>query len=420
MRALQKKYLVGGGFATVVVLTKILSGFATAKLFSVFGGPAAMAMLGQLQNITQLTVNLAQLGLGDGVVSRVAHSRIVGNEYSKTINAAVKLSIISSVAVSIVFVCSYQFLLGGILESIQGLNFVLAFCLSLPLVILNNIIFSVMKGLQLYRKYAFYMSLQNVFTPAMVYVLVVFDEIDSALWAFVLSQPIFSLILLPEAAKSRIIKLRDFVGGLPTKITVDLLKFSSMSLIPLVLSAISLLNVRSMIFDSVGVNLAGIWQAGWYLSTVIMLGVSTILSLVYFPRINMVQGAELENEVQMVTYRLVCSLVILLLFIYAFRDFLIKSLFSYEFFDLNQVLHFQLVGDFFRGLAQVFAYLIISRRAVVPYLLAEIGFHVIFNGLTALNVAQMGVESAFLGYLIASIFYFSVLGFYSKSRFFDG
>jgi O-antigen/teichoic acid export membrane protein len=166
--------------------------------------------------------------------------------------------------------------------------------------------------------------------------------------------------------------------------------------------------VRSRVVQNLGLEAAGLYQAGWTISVTNIGLVLTAMAADYFPRLSSVAG-DPDAERALVNQQLHIALLIfapLLIGLTALAPLVLHVLYSSRFEDAAEFLRWQLLGDIFKLGGWTLGYVMIARNDKFTFLAVEIGFAVIFLGMVWMLTSQLGLVGAGVGYAIAYLCYF--------------
>ncbi|EJK2812542.1 O125 family O-antigen flippase, partial [Escherichia coli] len=166
--------------------------------------------------------------------------------------------------------------------------------------------------------------------------------------------------------------LREYYVNNCNRIDISILKriiiFSLMTVTSAILVPVSTLYVRNEIITSINIEYAGLWDAVNRISSVYLMLITTTLGVYFFPRFSSASNrSELLNEIKVCYLYLVPLVCISSVLMYTFRGLIVNILFTHEFVPIVDVIVYQLIGDFFKIIAWVLGYLLISKAFVKEY-----------------------------------------------------
>ena len=188
---------------------------------------------------------------------------------------------------------------------------------------------------------------------------------------------------------------------------IDLSKYAVLSLFSTVLVPIVTILIRKIIIREDSLAAAGYYEFVLRVSSVTIMFFSIIISTYYIPRISEISLVEdLKKEVRN-TYKIVIPIsIIVLTVIYIGRYFIIKILATDEFAVVGSVLYWQLIGDFFKVLAQILSFILVAKALIKLAIVIEVIFNLTNLLLCFLLVPYYGFESVLGVYSILYFLYF--------------
>jgi PST family polysaccharide transporter len=178
---------------------------------------------------------------------------------------------------------------------------------------------------------------------------------------------------------------------------------------------VSYMLIRDHIAFRLGLPSAGFWQASWKISEIYLMLITTTLGVYYLPRIAEIRtGSELKAEIIKV-YRFVMPIVIIgALTIYLLRDFIIRILFTEDFYPMRELFAWQLMGDVMKIGSWVLSYIMIGRAMVRVFVITEISFSLSFVLLSWWLVDLFGLSGVALSYFLNYTLYWIAMAYLVK------
>ena len=134
-----------------------------------------------------------------------------------------------------------------------------------------------------------------------------------------------------------------------------------------------------MLIEKLDITQTGYWQGMMRISDGYLMLVTTSLSTYYLPKLSSLKtDNELKTEV-LKGYKLILPMVLLgCIIIYFLRFFIIEILYTSDFFQMERLFMWQLVGDFFKIAAWILAYLMLARAMIKIFIITELLFSISF------------------------------------------
>lgn len=171
------------------------------------------------------------------------------------------------------------------------------------------------------------------------------------------------------------------------------------------MQAWNILVIRGSIVHRFGLGTAGVFDAGWSISMVYVMLILSSFSTYYLPTLAAAGGraGKLIEDVLRTTLLLIVPLIAVVM---AFRPVLLVMLYSERFLVASSLMHWMLIGDFFKVLSFVVAMPMLARADLKAFLAGEIGWNlVMFVGARAALRTHLGIESIGAVFAISYLLY---------------
>ena len=143
--------------------------------------------------------------------------------------------------------------------------------------------------------------------------------------------------------------------------------------------------------------------------------ITTSFSVYYLPRLSELQNKkDIHHEIMKCYKVLVPFLVILLVSIFVFRRIVITMLFSSDFYPIERLFLWQEIGDFFKVISWVLAYIMLAKAMTKRFIVTEIVFVTLNTFLSFVLLHFNGIVGLTQGYMINYILYTSAMLFLFK------
>lgn len=409
-----KRALVSAALTTLAQISKIGVGFAFIKLVAVYLGAEGMGQLGHFMSAVTMLSLLAGGGIVNGLIKYVAQYKKLPKELLKTIAVSKAYSLTFCVVVCLLgsafskIISSYIFKTPDyywIVVFLSVFQFGFAF---------TNLVTGVANGLRDTKTFAIIQIVGNVLVLPVSWVLIQrFDFVGAAI-SMVLFFSFYSIPALYFYCKSTFSKLP--IGFKFEKQGFKrLLSFTLMATVGAISVPLVEIIIREQIIEHVGFVAAGIWQASIKISSAYM-GFFTIFLAVYF--MPMVSEKNKVSEITPLVFKFMKLVMVIFVLggtvFFSLRQYVIPLLLSPEFSELEGLVKYQLLADFFRVITYVISFVVVARAALKIYLLSELTQGLVFCSLSLFFLnSGLGVEGAFIANLIMNVIYFavSVFGF---------
>ncbi|MFM9401182.1 O-antigen translocase [Myroides odoratimimus] len=402
-------FLVASMYSGFAAISKILSAVVIAKVVAVLLGPEGLALIGQLNNFILLSVTLAGTAISQGIVKYVAqYAKEDINRLNAIIGIGLRLVLYSCSLLALILILGSYYLSSYIL--LDGKFYFVFVLLGVTLVLsgLNSLFTSVLNGFKEFKKFNLITILSNLFGLIVTIILIYFYRIEGVLISLALNQTIIFSISYLYIRKEEWYSLKKY-WRLPfnKELATDLSKYAVLSVFSTVLVPIVTILIRKIIIKEDSLTAAGYYEFVLRVSSVTIMFFSIIISTYYIPRISEINIVrDLKKEVRNTYNVVVPILIIILTVIYISRHLIIKVLATDEFAVVGSVLYWQLIGDFFKVLAQILSFILVAKALIKLAIVIEVIFNLTNLLLCFLLVPYYGFESVLGVYSILYFLYF--------------
>lgn len=403
-------------FTAISTLVKMLTGFITIKVVAVIIGPSGVALLGQLNNFSSIIMTAASGGINNGITKYVAEYRYSPSKVRLFLSMALYITIILSILIGLVLIVFATYFSRIILLN-QSYSFVFTlFGLTLMFFSLNGYFMSILNGYKEFKKYVNISIVTSIIGLFFSVSLVWFWQLKGALVSAVTYQSIVFFVTLIMISKSPWFSFNNYNARFSSLILKKYLGYSLMTLITVATVPVSQLFIRSYVIAHLSVVEAGWWEAMNRISGMYLMVITSSFGVYYLPRLAEIKDKqELRKEIFTAYKIIVPVLIVGFSGIYLFRDFIIRILFTSEFYPMRDLFAWQLIGDLFKICSWLLAFLMIAKSMIRIFVITEVIFSAIFVLLSIILVkfSLVGVNQAYMityfAYLFFMIFYFKDL-----------
>jgi O-antigen/teichoic acid export membrane protein len=389
---------------------KMLSMLAINKSVAIFIGPSGLALIGQFQSFSQLSMTVAQGGINAGVTKYTAEYGRDSLQLPALFSTAARISLACSFVVGALSLVFSDLASNYFLSTTEYAYVFVIFGVSLPLFVLNQLLLSIVNGLKEVRTYINANVIQSLYGLIFTTLLVVFFGLHGALIAMVTNQSVVLLVVLWMLRKHIVIHWQAFTKPFVSAEGKKLFGYSVMALTSAASAPVSHLIVRNYLGETLGWDQAGYWQAIWYISTMYLMVVTMALSTYYLPRLSEITDNEGLREELINGYKFIVPVVAVMAgSIYYLKDFIVWFLFTEEFAPMRELFAWQLIGDVFKIAAWLLSYLVLAKAMIRTFVVTEIVFSGLFVGLSIFFVDMYGLVGVTYAFLINYVIYFLVM-----------
>ena len=174
----------------VATAFRLASGFVVSKVLAVFVGPAGLAILGQMSNISNIFQTISNGGITIGITKYIAEYADDKIRQQKIILNALIITFICSAFCSVFILVFYKYINRLIFDKQNYESIVLILGATMVLFSFNSVIAAVLNGLKNFKLYIRINVISSVLTLISTLILVYFFNLYGAL---------LSVIVVPSA-----------------------------------------------------------------------------------------------------------------------------------------------------------------------------------------------------------------------------
>jgi len=405
----------------IAVFIKMLTGFVSIKAVAyLLGplGPMGIAMLGQLNNFTNILLAISNGGINNGITRYVAEYSGSPKKYQLFLGTGFWITAALSVVSGLVLIIGAGYFAETILKDIKYKGVFYVFGGTLVMYAFNTLLISVINGFKEFKKYVAANILGSIIGLIFTIILALKFGIYGALISAVTYQSIVFILTLFLVMNTKWFKVKEIIKKFSKVAAIKLGHYSLMALVTAIVMPASQLIVRGYISEH-SIDEAGLWEGINRVSNMYLLVFATSLSVYYLPRLTELNTpGELRKEVFSV-YKLVTPLLVVFsVLLFAGRDIVIHVLFTQEFAGMRDLFTYQVIGDFFKLTGWVLAYMLIAKSMTRTYIIMEFVssisqtvFSIAFFNLYGTVGATMGYACGHFVYLLCMIYIFRTIVF---------
>ncbi len=404
-------------FTAISTLVKMLTSFITVKVVAVVIGPTGIALLGQLNNFTNILMTVASGGINNGITKHIAENKDAPRKIQLFLSTALHITLFLSAFCGLSLILFASTLSHLILSDVKYSYVFILFGITITLYTLNSFILSVLNGYKDFKKFiniSIVTSLVGaIFTVGLVWVW----NLKGALISVVTYQSVVFFITLFMVVKSKWLTITNFNKHFSKSVLKKYLGYSLMTLVTAATVPISQLLIRSYVITNLSITEAGWWEAINRISGMYLLVITSSFGVYYLPRLSEIKDKnELKKEI-FTAYKIVLPIITVgFTLIYFGRDIIIRILFTKEFYPMRDLFVWQLGGDLIKISTWLLGYTLIAKSFVKIYIINELLFSLIFILLSLYLIKYFGITGILMANILNGIISFSFIFFVFKSR----
>lgn len=393
-------------FSGIIAFIRIASGFVANKVIAIYTGPSGVALIGSFSNFIAIGLTFANGAINNGVIKYTAEYSEDNKELKKLFSTAFKISVCCALTVGAVLLLFAPFFTRLIFTDHVFVNTIRTLGLTIVFYSLNSLLISILNGKGQIRDFTIVNTSGSVLGLIITLVLVIYYKIEGALYALVLVQSIVFFVSLFFVTKSEWFSLEFFREKFDKGIAIKLSHYTLMAVVTALTVPVSQIILRNLLIKSLGINDAGIWQGLMRISDGYLMVVTTALGTYYLPKLSTLKtNSELRSEI-IYGYKIIIPIVLVTcLLIYFLRSFIIQLLYTPDFYEMERLFFWQLIGDLFKIAAYILSYLMLSKTMTRTFIFTEVIFSVTYLLLSAYLVSVFGLSGITFSFAINYFFY---------------
>lgn len=391
-------------------LVKMFTGFVSIKIIAVILGPEGLALMGQLGNFASIIMAVAAVGINNGITKYVAEFKEDKFVLKNLFSTAYRITIYGSLACGL-FMIICNSLLGRLLLKTSEYNYIfIIFGITIVFYAVNNLLISIVNGLKDFRLFVKINIANSIIGLIYTVIFVVALGLPGAFISFVTYQSIALVITVIMLRKYDWFCWEYFKEKLSIPITRKYMHYSLMTLVSIAVVPVAQLILRSYVINNMSDLAAGWWEAMNRLSTMYLLVVTSSFGVYYLPRLSELKSnIELRAEIIKAYKVIIPLLTVGFVFIYFLRFFIIRILFTPDFYPMENLFLWQLLGDLFKISSWLLAFLMIAKSRTIAFISTEILSSVFYVIIALVMINVVGIVGLVQAYFINYVVYLIVV-----------
>lgn len=386
----------------------MLSALVINKIVSIYIGPSGIALIGQFQNLIQMSNTFSQGGVLSGVTKYTAeYNKHTPERLDLLWMTTFRIIIILSLICGFVLIFFSHYLSIYLFSNVQYYQYIRLLGGVTIFTSLNSYVLAILNGLKKIKLYVVINIYQSIVSLFLSSFLVIYLGLDGAFLALVLNQSVIFITLVFTFYRYDIFsRLKGWCNNYSSVEAKKLFAFSLMAITSAIVGPLSLMLIRYFIQENIGINASGYWQSMWYISSMYLLVVTTTLSIYYLPRLSELSNNEEIKKELFSGLKIIIPLVSIASFlVFCLRDYIISILFTHEFYEMRYLFKWQVCGDVLKITAWLFSYILIARAESKVFILLEIVNFSFFALLSIVMIHLYGLIGGSFGYFISNFIY---------------
>lgn len=396
----------------ISTLIRMLAGVLSVKIVAIIIGPTGIALLGQLNNFNAILQGLANGGINTGITKYVAEHKDNEAYLKKLLSNALKLTLICSLVIGCISIMGSVYLSQLILRTREYYYVFIVFGITITLYSLNSMLVSILNGYKSFKTYVNVNIAGTLVGLVFSIFLVFFWGVPGALINAVTYQSIIFFVTFWMCRKEIWFIWDNFKDKLELPIIRKYLKFSLMTLCTLALLPTSQMILRGYVMSEISVTDAGIWEGMNRISGMYLNVITSAFMVYYLPQLSGIRDkVSLHYEIFRCYKFMLPMLLFICTVIFILRHFIVWLLFTPDFYAMENLFGWQLIGDFLKICSWLLSFLMIAKAKTFLYIFTETFISVIYIGAAFIFMRSNGIVGLTQGYLVAYCLYFALMIF---------
>lgn len=393
-------------FNAISTLVRMLTGLISVKVVASIIGPCGIALLGQLNNFSTILLGVANGGINSGITKYVAEYKEDESAIKKILSNALQITLFFTFIVSLGLIILHNQLSRLVMLSDEYGYVFLIFGFTIFLYTLNTLLISILNGYKEFKRYVI-VNISGTIVGLLFTICFVFSMgLKGALISAVSYQSVVFFITFWICRKAPWLSVIYYRERLDRKMLRRFLNYSAMTLVSLSVVPVSQMLLRGYVISEISMTEAGWWEAMNRISNVYLIVITTSFSIYYLPRLSEIKEiSELRYEI-FKCYKVIIPILLSgLTLVYLLRHFVVMILFSPDFYPMESLFIWQLLGDFFKISSWLLAFLMVAKSMTKTFIATEVVFSGLFVVLGYLFMNLNGVVGITQAYFVNYVIY---------------
>lgn len=286
---------------------------------------------------------------------------------------------------------------------------------TIPLSLIFSFTELYLKGIRRINIYVLLTSLISIISLIVFIPAVLLYNFEGALVSIIILPALNSLISIVLLRKIKLFP--NFRNRIPVspELKKDILKIGFSSMFILAITNLIYLFIRTQVILNLGDEQAGIYQAVYSVSNNYFSIIFSIMGVYSIPRLAEISDVKIINiEINNTLKFMLIIFTPMIILFYIFRIYFISILYSNAFISAENLLFYQLIGDFFRVLSWVFGLWLLPALKIKEWFIFDLIFYILFLSIFSIlfYFYQKNILMISIAYLISYFLHFLINIFY--------
>lgn len=395
---------------TISLVIKLI----TNKITAIYLGTNGMFILGQLKDFLNIGNISSNFGTTKGIIKYVAEYKDNTTKLRDFIGTSFKVHLFFAAVTCILTLIFKDFISEYLFGTTKYSGALILLAFSFISMSVHSLFMSILNGFKNIRLYVITSIIVSLISASIVVYMVINYNVIGAFYAIAIGQLIVVLISGTFLVSSQTIKFKTLLLPFKKKYFKKLSKFSLMAFAAPICLVSATLFIRFFLAEEFDENHAGSWEGMWRLSNMYILFLTTTFQFYLIPTFSNISGFALKKEIFKVWKLSIPIIILITISVYLLRDIIISFVFTKEFFLINSLILFHLLGDAFKINSWVLGNVLISKAKTKVFILFQIGWAIVFCSLSYILVKTYGFAGVSFAYFITYVIHFTVMNIYFR------
>ena len=389
---------------SISVAVSFVLGVFSSKIIAVFLGTSGMALMGSFRNFALLVKSIATLGISNSIVKLFVENKDDEQEISVIYSTFFWIFLFISSLLALLVLIFASPISNFLFYTNNYTTPIRFFGLLLPFMVINTFWLAIYNGLEKFKRIMIIQIVSNILVFGLTALLILKENIFGGLLSIAIGEVLMVVVTFLFVRQDKGAFRFELQKIISKKYFVIIKRFSVMALLSAFVVPLTLLFIRNGIVKTYSIKEAGIWDAVNRLSSFYMIFFSSGLSFYYMPKLASIHTeTEFKSELKSYFKVFVPLFLLMLIVIYFAKSIILNLAFTKEFSNINDLIIWQLAGDFVKILTLAFGFQIVVKTMMKRYFIGEIIFNLSYFIMAYYLMKNKAVEGVLQAYFYANI-----------------
>ena len=389
---------------SISVAVSFVLGVFSSKIIAVFLGTSGMALMGSFRNFALLVKSIATLGISNSIVKLFVENKDDEQEISVIYSTFFWIFLFISSLLALLVLIFASPISNFLFYTNNYTTPIRFFGLLLPFMVINTFWLAIYNGWEKFKRIMIIQIVSNILVFGLTALLILKENIFGGLLSIAIGEVLMVVVTFLFVRQDKGAFRFELQKIISKKYFHIIKRFSVMALLSAFVVPLTLLFIRNGIVKTYSIKEAGIWDAVNRLSSFYMIFFNSGLSLYYMPKLASIHTeTEFKSELKSYFKVFVPLFLLMLIVIYFAKSIILNLAFTKEFSNINDLIIWQLAGDFVKILTLAFGFQIVVKTMMKRYFIGEIIFNLSYFIMAYYLMRDKAVEGVLQAYFYANI-----------------